>query len=390
MFFFLLCFAWLSVHIEAKHLAHRLSKPEDQGEVTYTRTDPATNLPVDYYQIYGDSNPSKAYKNVSCKDWRTSVWPPSRLPDHDLMEVETQTYVIGIGHSKSGTTDTFGVLSSNPAICYYRNPDTPGFRESHALFKYNSHSSSSMDRDIFLAHLAPAHCCKASVMKDPNWAFSHQIPYLMKNIFKENTNLKFILTIREPIQAIESLLNYRCINQGTCSLATHVQRYNDTISFSDKVDRCLKAYKHQDYKERTNLQHAKALDACNQSGKDILLQYDHRGTFQRYADVFGAESIFCQFFSDYERNSKEVRREVLDFAGLSSIDPNDFVFEDTAYDASHFHQHNYKYTYTNAEKIGLTQKVEELYGVYDEAALRKMCVHSSFVGSVEAEQENVV
>jgi len=324
-------------------------------------------------QMYYDKHPELVSPSVdgqSCEVWRTGLWNLNP-PQHSDSEAEEITYIMGIGPPKTASTSTFSILSSNPYMCYFRESTSPDFEESRAIFG-GTEKHKEVSTTKLLSHFAPSQCCKASIMKDPSWAYQLNAAYDMKKVFKSNSNVKFVLTIREPTHAMGSFFNYKCEPgrltynlQGVCKGGDYF--LEQVVQHSKKMADCIE----ETTSENPSLQGEALADKLTRCNEYFAVQnYDFAATHKRYADQFGSGSIFCQFVSDLKTGATPTRRKMLDFAGLSDIPTEDFLEYTEA-------PRDYAYTLSQKNIDDLKATYTQYNGEYDEGQLRSMCASTS-------------
>lgn len=286
---------------------------------------------VQYYTKFEVAN-SKNVSGLSCKSWRTESWE-GRSPQHEDTEAETLSFIMGIGPAKTATTSTFTSLASNPNVCYYRSSTNVRITEVDDLFASKKVTPTA---SLMLSHLAPADCCKTVAMKAPKWACFRTAPYQMKSVFKDNKNVKLVLTIREPGSAYESLFNHICTQatpkyypagvpfkegRSMCADTSGETFMQYVEKWSEEFSTCATGMKAQGFE---GFELAEHLDICQ---KPIALQiYDYEATYKRYFTQFGDGHIICQFMTDLASVGGDAnRRGILDFAGLTDIDEHNVV-----------------------------------------------------------------
>jgi len=325
--------------------------------------------PVEYFRSlknYEDHD----HNDRSCEEWRLTAWNTSTgFPDHEVKELKTQPFLIGIGPPRSASSNTFNTLATNPKICYHRTNDDVDFSESREVFK-NVTDSAKVDEEL-LQHFAPKNCCEANVMKSPYWAISRVAPLQLARIFKDNPKAKFILTIREPISGSESLLNHYSTTEKFLSNVPANIYFDLVHKNSYEEDVCAQdMWNHGKYPDK-DLKAAEYYDK-NCMKAYSLQRYNYPAIFKRYADLIGADNIYCQFIGDLRAGKADsIRREQLDLIGLNHIDETDFFMRTMPRHGSYYK------SFSIHERATLKVQYTEMFGAYSEKQMRSMCVHQS-------------
>lgn len=335
--------------------------------------------PAKYYDRFGDTNP-KVVSDKSCKSWRVEPWQ-DKQPSHQLSEVETNTFILGIGPPKTASSFTFSTVATNPNICFWREKINPDFSETHALFGDDNGigdlNTGRASPSFLLSHLAPADCCRAVVMKAPGWAMDSIVPYEMKQVFKANPNVKFVLTIREPSSALASKFNFMCTDFGKPWNYLQTVCKQDGRAYVDNIEEdsrkrhdCFAGVLEEGLQGR---ELAEKLSKCKGHTPLAVQNYDYEAIFNRYADLFGGEKIMCHFLTDLiSLGGDRLRRSLFDFAGLTDVSETDVKRMETHVN----HRGPKTFTLNDAQLHNIQQIVAKYNtgGSYSESRLRSMCV----------------
>jgi len=320
----------------------------------------------DLHRNYKDHS----HEGRTCTSWRIDSWIFT-APEHKIEEISETPYLIGIGPPRTASSTSFAILASNPKMCYWREPYNDGsFAETHDLLKHFDDIQSEL-----LRHFAPKECCDGNVMKDPLFSSSMVAPLKLGELFSTNPNAKFVLTIRDPVEAMESLLNFKrrpenSNGQVNFYLSNGDAWVTEVLKRTDKMEACKADMDKNGEDYKTDIEAAKKYDEFCLTHFS-LGYYDYKATFNRYAQKFGADKIYCQFITDLKKGkASKIRRDQFDFIGLQHLDENDVVGKYTA--------HSAQIHLSDPERTLLKEKYNETIGEpYDEKALRSMCTHSS-------------
>jgi len=351
-------------HLDKFHRAKyaQLSNSNATAHIDLAMT--LASLPIKYYSDNEDYNTTQMVDGRSCKSWRVESWD-DKYPSHDeRYEAATTKFILGIGPARTASTSTFATLASNPNVCYWRQASSGQFQESAGeLFA----GPESFPKKMMFSHLPPSDCCEAFVLKETSWASSFAAVYDMVNMFKYNRKIKFVLTIREPTDALNSFFNDACtkgdIPIGACEDGASFVEF--VAEQSQNQEKCMTNVESENWYLEGEELHKKLEECTGYAGAVQNYDYDH--TYKLYADQFGKENVFCQFTGDLETASLASRRKLLDFAGLANLDESD---------VSNYQRPTtmYKYDMTPDQKAAINKTVSKHNTAnYSEARLRGRC-----------------
>jgi len=211
----------------------------------------------------------------------------------------------------------------------------------------------------------------------------------MKTLFGDNRKAVFVLTIRDPVDALESLLNFQ-MRSGQMGSMTGDVFVKHVLNRTKAETACVKEMRQGGYKYPSE-----SLEAANYYDKHCLKHYalttyNYPEILYRYSNAIGAGQIYCQFVSDLEEGKElNSRRGQLDLMGLHDIDEKQFFSMSAPAEVKRRARmkQRRRVVLTEDQRAELTSSYEKLYGAYDEYELRNLCRHSATSREVKDKSE---